>query len=48
MRNEAEITGKFWTASSADMAAGLHGVESTHAKPMTAQPDGDGERGTDP
>ncbi len=47
MSNEAEITKKFWKALKSDMTVmlGLHGVDETHGKPMTAQLDGDVEHG---
>ena len=45
MANERELEEKFWSAVKSDrtMMLGLAGVEHSHARPMTAQLDG--ERG---
>ena len=47
MTTQAEITKKFWKALKSDMTVmlGLHGVDETYGKPMTAQLDGDVEHG---
>ena len=43
MSNEAEIEAKFWKALKSDMTMmiGLNGVDDGHARPMTAQLDGE-------
>ena len=47
MSNEAEIEKKFWKALRSDMTVmlGLAGVDDGHTRPMTAQLDGDEDRG---
>lgn len=47
MTNEAEIEAKFWKALKSDrtLMLGLAGVENDHSQPMTAQLDGDQNRG---
>lgn len=47
MSNEAAIEAKFWKALRADMTVmlGLAGVDEGHTRPMTAQLDGDEDRG---
>ena len=47
MSNEAEIEQKFWKALRSDMTVmlGLTGVDDGHTRPMTAQLDGDEDRG---
>ena len=47
MSNEAEIEHKFWKALRSDMTVmlGLAGVDEGHTRPMTAQLDGDEDRG---
>ena len=44
MPSQAEIEAKFWKALKSDMTVflGLDGVEDGHARPMTAQIEGDG------
>ena len=45
--NQAEIEAKFWKALRSDMTVmlGLSGVDDAHTRPMTAQLDGDEDRG---
>jgi general stress protein 26 len=47
MSNQAEIEHKFWKALRSDMTVmlGLAGVDEGHTRPMTAQLDGDEDRG---
>ena len=47
MSNQAEIEHKFWKALRSDMTVmlGLAGVDEGHTRPMTAQLDGDADRG---
>lgn len=47
MSNQAEIEAKFWKALRSDMTVmlGLEGVDDGHTRPMTAQLDGDADRG---
>ena len=47
MSNEAEIERKFWKSLRSDMTVmlGLAGVDDGHTRPMTAQIDGDEDRG---
>ncbi len=47
MSNQAEIEHKFWKALRSDMTVmlGLVGVDEGHTRPMTAQLDGDEDRG---
>lgn len=47
MPTDHEIEAKFWKALRSDMTLmlGLDGVEDGHARPMTAQIDGDADRG---
>lgn len=47
MPNDADIKAKFWKALRSDMTLmlGLDGVPESHAQPMTAQLDGDGDHG---
>ena len=47
MSNQAEIEHKFWKALRSDMSVmlGLAGVDEGHTRPMTAQLDGDEDRG---
>ncbi len=47
MSNQAEIEQKFWKALRSDMTVmlGVSGVDDDHTRPMTAQIDGDEDRG---
>ena len=47
MSSDADLEQKFWKALASDMTmmVGIDGVEDGHARPMTAQLDGDEDRG---